>query len=564
MTNNVLINNMFKYLIFILIIITSLGFAQLNLNFNVEDARRGDGKLYLWVYLNDKDRSVRKVKVSEETAERRNKVFPGRDYSWYDQNPSDEYISQVKSTGAVIRGESRWFNAISIECNEEQLNLISSFPFVNDIQPLMRYQKNIIDDRITSRTLMKSFSTYDIGYGRSYEQLEQINVPAAHDAGFYGEGVKILVLDTGFNLDHPVFDSLSVIAEWDFINDDPITKNEDGQDSGSQHNHGTSVLSIIGGYTPGTLIGPAFKADYILAKTEHVPTEQPIEEDYFVFGLEWGEALGAEIVTASVGYIDWYTTDDLDGNTALVTKAYDRAASLGLVCVTSAGNENNNTNWKTITPPADADSVIAVGAVNSEGNIANFSSHGPTADGRRKPEVCALGYNTYYATGNTSYNSWHGTSYAAPLVAGAAALILNANPNWSPMMVRDALMMTASQSNNPDNAYGWGIADTWAAINYQGGNNFIKPELKQNYRNPFNTSTTIEYKLNQSSKVKLKIFNIIGQEIITLVDKFEPSGTKTVMWDGRDASGKRLSSGVYIYTLTVGDIHVSNKMVLIN
>jgi hypothetical protein len=563
MIDNILNNNiMFRFIILIIFIVANIGFAQLNLSFNIEDAKRDDGKLYLWIFFKDKYRSLKKVTISKKTFERRNKVDTERNYDWYDLKPSSYYINQIASTGAKIRGESRWFNAASIECYEKQLTEISSFSFVKEIQPIMLYKRTIFDERINSRAIGKSLDINNIDYGGSYPQLEQINVPAAHDAGFYGEGVKILVIDSGFNLDHPVFDSLSVIAEWDVINDDSTTKNEDGQDIGSQQNHGTSVLSIIGGYTPGTLIGPAYKADYILAKTEYVPTEQPIEEDYFVQGLEWGESLGADVVTTSVGYLDWYSPNDMDGNTALVTKAYDKAASLGMVCVASVGNENNN-YWDTVTPPADADSVISVGAVDANALIAYFSSQGPSFDGRRKPEVCAWGVDTYSAVGNVSYLYRDGTSFAAPLVAGAAALILNANPNWNPMLVRDAMIMTASRSNSPDNIYGWGILDTWAAINYSNGN-VHKPDLKQNYRNPFKSSTTIEYELQQSAKVKLKIYNILGQEIITLIDRFEPSGNKTVVWNGCDASGKEVSSGIYIYTLIVGDSMQSNKMVLIN
>ena len=544
-------------------------FGQVKYSFNIADATRDDGKLYLWIYFKDKDRSLKKVQISKKTLARRNKVHPNKNFEWYDLRPSEAYIDQIKSTGATLRGESRWFNAVSIECDEEQLDAISSFSFVDKIEPIRQYRKPVEVESQDKRSLNKILDFDNEFYGNSYSQVNQINVPAAHKEGYHGQGVSVLVLDTGFNLEHPVFDELNVIAEWDVIYDDSTTRNETGQDaSGNQHNHGTSVLSILAGYAPDTLIGPAFQSDFILAKTEILDKEIVAEEDNYVRALEWGETLGADIMTASLGYTDWYIQDDMDGNTAITTKAVDIAVAHGIVCVVSAGNENNN-NWGTIVAPADADSVISVGAlgVDPDNNvyIASFSSRGPTADGRTKPEVCAMGVNTFRALGNgSSYYTGNGTSFAAPLVAGAAALILNANPDWTPMMVREALMMTASHSDRPDNTYGWGIVDTWAAINYTGGNNFLKPELKQNYRNPFKTSTTIKYKLLQSAKVKLKIYNIIGQEIVTLVDKFEPSGTKTVVWNGRDANDQKVSSGVYIYTLTVGETQISNKMVLIN
>ena len=141
---------------------------------------------------------------------------------------------------------------------------------------------------------------------------------------------------------------------------------------------------------PGSLIGPAFKSEYLLAKTEMVEQEIQAEEDNYVAGLEWGEENGAQVVSTSLGYLDWYTYEDLDGNTVVTTNAIDIAVRLGLTCVTAAGNEGNS-SWYYIIAPADADSVISVGAVNVNDMLATFSSHGPTYDGRIKPEVCARG-----------------------------------------------------------------------------------------------------------------------------------------------------------------------------
>lgn len=556
-----------KLIPFIIIFCLNFGLGQLNRIVQMEDFQRNDGNLYAWVFFKDKNGDAENVQVSERTLNRRNKSDSGKNYNWYDTNPSIAYVNSIINLGAELRGKSRWFNAISIECNDEQLEQILLMPFVKEVQPLRQYWKSVPNYNNDIRKIGKLNSLNRINYGRSEAQLEQINVPKAHEAGYTGEGVKILVLDTGYNLDHPVFDSINVIAEWDVINDDSTTANEDGQDIGSQQNHGTGVLSIIGGYvqdSQDTLIGPAFNSKYILAKTEDDASETIVEEDYFVMGLEWGESLGADIVTTSVGYTNWYAPEDMDGNTALITKAYVKATQLGLLCIASAGNENYSwNNWKIITPPADADSILSVGAVNSEGTITGFSSRGPTADGRRKPEVCARGHNTYMAKGTTSYGTGDGTSFAAPLVAGAAALVMEAHPDWSAMAIREAIIETASQSNSPDNTYGWGIMDTWAAINYDGSKAF-EPELEQNYPNPISDYTTIEYLLKQSAKVELIIYNILGNRVVTLVDNFEASGTKTVNWNGKDSRGKRVSNGVYFYSLIIGDTQVTNKLVVIN
>lgn len=553
---------MYKNILTVIIILTVFTQAQVLRLQKLDAGIRDNGKYYAWIYFTDKIKSNKKPSVSNKALKRRNKVNPNKNYDWYDLDPSDEYIDKVLDTGAKLRHKSRWLNAISIECTEEELIEISYMPFVKNIKPVNQFHRKILEDTRPTKVLHKIESTSDIDYGAAQAQLEQINVPKAHDAGFYGQGVTVLMLDTGYNLDHPVFDSLNVIAEWDFINDDSTTRNEDGQDVSGQHDHGTKTFSALGGYAPGSLIGPAFKADFLLAKTEILDQEIIDEEDNYIAALEWGEALGADVMSSSLGYTDWYVWEDMDGNTAVTTKAVDIAASLGMLCIASVGNENNK-DWKHITPPADADSVISVGAVDKYGEIAYFSSRGPSYDGRIKPEVCARGVSTAAASGNgVSYISVRGTSISTPLVAGAAAVLLSANPTWTPMMVREALMKTASQSNSPNNDYGYGIIDVWAAINYDASSLFT-PELNQNYPNPFNLNTTIEYELKQSSNVKIKIFDILGREITTLVNRFQPSGTKSVSWNGKDRYGISVSTGVYFYSLIIGDNSYTKKMLLI-
>jgi subtilisin family serine protease len=495
---------MYKNILTIIFLLSVFAEGQVARLQNMKTAIRDNGEYYAWIYFIDKDKSIQKATVSNKAIKRRSKVNPNKNYEWYDLNPSDDYINKVLNTGAKLRHQSRWLNAISIECSENELIEISYMPFVKEIKPVNQFHRKNLEESQPNRSLQKIESITEIDYGLAKEQLEQINVHTAHNAGYFGQGVTVLMLDTGYNLDHAVFDSLNIIAEWDFINDDPITKNEDG-DAFGQHNHGTLTFSVLGGYAPGSLIGPAYKAGFLLAKTEILDQEIQIEEDNFVRALEWGEARGADIASSSLGYTDWYTWENMDGNTAVTTKAVDIAASLGMLCVIAAGNENDKA-WKHIIAPADADDVISVGAVNNLGTIAIFSSRGPSFDGRIKPEVCARGVGTACASGNgvSSYTSSNGTSLSTPLVAGAAAVLLSSNPTWTPMMVREALMKTANQSNAPDNDYGYGIIDIWGAINIDETTLLSRAEI---------TPTNTVMQLDEKQQFTAVGYNKNGEEI---------------------------------------------------
>ncbi len=299
--------------------------------------------------------------------------------------------------------------------------------------------------------------------------------------------------------------------------------------------------------------------EFLLAKTEDETSESIVEEDNYVAALEWGEQNGADVASSSLAYLDWYSYCDMDGNTGVTTKAVDIAVSLGMVCVISAGN------WGTVSPPpnpcdtlyyyisapADADSVIAVGAVNRDGIIASFSSHGPTYDGRIKPEVCARGVSTWCTNPNSnSYRTARGTSFSAPLVGGAAAVIISAHPDWTPMQVREALMMTADQSDDPDNDYGYGIIDVMAAIGYETNsiNNELLPEdfsILNVYPNPFNPTTTIRFNVEVTHVLQLHVYDINGRLVETLVDGIVNPGVNKIEWNATN-----IASGVYLLRLT--------------
>lgn len=439
------------------------------------EAQTSDESVVVWVFFTDKgifslddyDQACRRTgeDLTECSRQRRQKVNKKVDFA--DLPVARDYIRAVLALGMPHRATSKWLNGISVEARPSQLNEIAVLPFVREIQCVGRARREPLNPGTRKSTIPVSGRMFRLDYGPSQGQLEQIHVPAAHELGYSGEGVMILMLDTGFRLEHDAFKDVQVIAQYDFINKDSLTSNE-AEDPPYQHDHGTGTLSAAGGASPGQLYGPAYGASFLLAKTEDVSSETPVEEDYWVAAVEWGDSLGADIASSSLIYLDWYEYEDMDGNTATITRAADMAAARGILVCNAAGNEGNN-DWHYIAAPADADSILSCGAVDEFGEIAFFSSHGPSCDGRIKPEVAARGYSTYIADPYDihGYYEGTGTSFATPLVAGAAALVLEAHPDWPPMQVREALMMTANHSGSPDNRYGWGIINVLAAIQYQ-------------------------------------------------------------------------------------------------
>ena len=499
----------------------------------------------VWIYFYDKAESEM-CHISQKAKDRRAKSDVQSNHLWYDLEVSQIYINDILELGITIENESRWLNAVSVMCKISDIEKIAKLKSVKKIEPVIGYKKTKIEYADNSLS-----NSRDFDYGNSLAQIEQINVHELHNVGYTGEGVIILVMDTGFDLTHNAMANINVIAQWDVINNDSETANEtSAETSNSQDHHGTAVLSTIAAYAPGELIGVAFDAEFLLAKTEDVTQEVQQEEDNYIAGLEWGEANGADVVSTSLGYLDWYTYEDMDGNTAVTTIGIDIAVGLGMVCVTAAGNEGNDQSWYYIIAPADADSVISVGAVRENGLIASFSSHGPTFDGRIKPEVCARGSYTWCINSNstTTYSQMSGTSLACPLVGGAVALIRQAKPDWSAMEVREAVMMTASQSSNPDNSYGYGIMNAADAVEYEATVAIDRPDdlpsefhVTNAYPNPFNPSLTIEVSGAVGEYLTVDIFSLTGKSITNVYTGtvFQPN--QKMIW-----SPENIPNGIYV------------------
>ncbi len=380
-------------------------------------------------------------------------------------NPA--YITGLKDKGAQVWYSSRWFNAAVVQCSNAKLAELESLPFVKSTRTLNRTSTPATEILKTSQKLEAvakkpaSVTTLEKGdYGRAFHQVNMLGATDLHNAGFRGEGMMIAVLDAGFpavntiNAFAHLFQKNRIKGTFDFVQKQ---SNVYGANS-----HGTAVLSTIAAYEPGKIIGTAYEANYLLLRTEDAATEHNIEEINWLLAAEYADSAGADVINSSLGYNTFdspsrsYTYSEMDGNTTLVARAADIAAAVGMLVVTSAGNEGNST-WKYIASPADADSVLTVGAVDSLGVKASFSSFGPTADGQIKPDVVALGRNAYVLTTSGSIVKSNGTSFSGPIVAGFATALWQANFTKSNYEMIQLIRQIGSQANNPDNNIGYGI-----------------------------------------------------------------------------------------------------------
>ncbi len=298
-----------------------------------------------WIYFNDKGpQSLTKSfdgkqYFTQKALERRAKMNTnGPAFDFADFPVCQEYLDILKANNITFQNRSKWLNAVSAYLSREQIEQISQYSFIKEIQPVLTGTKapiNTFNEISVSEGLQKSAA---IDYGPSLFQNDHLRIPEIHDKGITGQGVLIAVLDTGYRLTHPALEDVHVVDSYDFIhNDSNVDNEEENQDVSSQNHHGTYALSVIAGYKPGALIGTAFGADFLLAKTEDMRIEAPVEEDHWIAAAEWADSLGADIISSSIGYLDWYIPEDMDGKTAPISIAADIAVSKGITVVTSAG-----------------------------------------------------------------------------------------------------------------------------------------------------------------------------------------------------------------------------------
>ncbi len=386
-----------------------------------------------------------------------------------DDLPVDpEYLDRVRNEGITIINVSKWFNGALIGLSDTAyLDTLRALDFVKSKIVKVKPGFKDIPAKTNDSKFKTEISPLPVQYGYSYNQIHMINGDYLHELGFTGEGMLIAILDAGFtnansisSLEH-IWDENRVVAWKDFV--------KDGRGFFiNTHNHGTAVFSIIGGFQPEILIGTAPNAAYILVRTEDVSSEYLIEEYNWVCGAEYADSLGADVINTSLGYTQFddpsenHTYSELNGRTAPISIAATMAARKGIIVSTSASNLGDDP-WFHIGTPADADSILAVGAVDSDGIITNFSSRGPSFDGRVKPDIVAQGKNTVAQNIDGSFVPCSGTSCSSPVIAGIVTCLWQANPHATNIQVMDAVRKSASKYFNPDSAYGYGIPNMLTA-----------------------------------------------------------------------------------------------------
>jgi hypothetical protein len=505
--------------------------------------------------------------LSERAIQRRQSTSV--EISLQDLPPNPFYIDSVVKYGARPLFSSRWLNAVLVRMDDslkleqiKQLAFVDSTAYLAPVKPAAKKKKSKKRTKSVNTTVQEEPTTLD--YGASFEQLELIGLTDLHRKGFMGEGIQIAVLDNGFSgmkkmtVFNEFFDNGQLLGTKDFANP--------GADVFKEGNHGTYVMTMMAAFEEGVLCGSAPGASYWLLVTEDGSYEYPIEEFNWLAGAEFADSAGADIITSSLIYSTFddttlsHTHAQLDGKTAIVSRAAQIAAEKGILVFNSAGNDARN-DWHKIAFPADAKDIITVGAVNMDGIYAGFSSVGYTADGRVKPDVAAVGKKAKSVSISTGkIIEINGTSFSNPTVAGAAAVLRQANKDKRLHDIRNAIRQSASHSDYPDSLTGYGIPDFYMAhilLNNEHIETIKQEEGFTIFPNPARDDVYLLFYLNDSQMVDISIVDVAGKSV------WEQSQVQFVKgWNRyRLKNINTLKQGVYIIVMHFSDKTWTEKLI---
>ena len=497
------------------------------------------------------------------------------------------YIDSIRSVANVtVLDQSKWFNDVCIQTTDSSaLGKINSFPFVVKTKPLKRWMNpdpahrnqsadTITKDKFTEQIkgitspLSPPVSSNYYSYGNSYDQIHIHNGEYLHNQGFRGQGMLIAFLDAGFYhyQSLPAFDSVNlnnqVSDTYDFV------ANEASVDE--DFYHGMMCFSVIAGNIPGQLVGSCPAAKFLLYRSEDVASESPVEEQYWIAAAERADSSGADIISTSLGYNQFdnpvfdYTYSDMNGHTSLIARAATIAARKGMIVLAAAGNEGDN-SWHYIVTPGDADSILTVGAVDVSGNVASFSSYGPSSDGRVKPTAASVGSGTALSSTTGPIQVGYGTSFATPDLAGLVTCLWQAFPEFTNMEIIEAVKKSSSIYSHPDDRIGYGIPDfkkAYEDLSQQRasknaaailGNQSIKV-----FPNPFKDKFTVLIKPSITSTGTFRLYDGSGKLYFSKQVPLQPGVIQTISFDQMQV----LQKGLYILKFSDGTNKESFKLMV--
>lgn len=521
------------------------------------------------VFLSDKESSGYSIDnpeafLSSRAIERRQKQdIP---ITVEDLPVSESYVNQISNLGASVFFRSRWMNAVLVQMDSSLADDVVELTFVDSIRYIAKGSR--LSHEQVPVEIAESFKTPQAISATTDLQLSMLWADSMHNDGYRGEGMFIAILDAGFPgvNEYKPFEHIHkenrLIAYKDFVTNsgNPFLY------SSSANAHGTSVLSTIAMDYGEEVQGIAPKASFILCVTEDVESEYRIEEYNWLLGAEFSDSVGADIINASLGYSTFndttmnYTQEQLDGETAVVTWAAKKAAAKGMIVVVSGGNSGNK-SWKYVTPPGDAEGILVVGSVNAQGDRASFSSLGPTSDGRIKPDVMALGSPATVFDGSgypdrVTFGS--GTSFSSPLIAGFAAAIWQANPEWTSQEVINAIKYSGNMALSPNVEMGYGIPDYRLAVTNStlSVSDIFENKLKV-YPNPFH-----EGKLNIDLKgvrnerfIDLVVTDLKGASLVN--QRIEVSSSS----DKHEIDFPAVCNGIYLLKVSSATYNKTIKLI---
>ena len=535
-----------KIYLFLFLVSSFVGFSQ-------EDA---------WVYFKDKPGAQTYLDnpltmLSQRALDRRSNQGIALDSK--DVPIHQPYIDQVAaSTGITVKAKSKWFNCLHVRGTQVDITALTSLYFVEKVEFANRsisVNKISAPKQGKTKPVNKTVEvTTNFNYGNSANQIQMLNGHLLHQSNYTGSGKIIAVMDGGF----PGVDTAApfarlrtnnqILGGYDFVN--RSTNFYTGI------SHGTSVLSLMGGYVDNVLVGTAPDASYYLFITEDGPNESPLELSNWVEAAEEADYLGVDIINTSLGYTTFdnpnynFTYNDMNGVTAFISKGVDMAFSRGMICVVSAGNEGND-DWHYISAPADAVNALTIGAVKADETYAVFSSQGPTFDGRVKPDVTAQGQNPYVsdATGNIT-NTGSGTSYSGPIVAGMVACLWQALPTKTNQQIKQLITQSADRYASPTVQYGYGIPDfNLAVANGLSVASFSNKDFVV-FPNPATNSISVVLSEGFNS-ANIVLYTVLGQKVLE----------EKITTQSSDISIKSLDKGTYLYKIDSNGFSKSGKIV---